>query len=284
MVPFRSSPVTIDVNLNELEIVVSVKYLDNSAFYGYRVRRTVDGKLHQEYFSLKANGKRLTGEARKRVERAAMRRDRALAQEQAEAKQANKAQRCFNPNGSVRGISYLVKTEKSGTRTPIFQVGIASEKDGKIICTSYSINAHGKAAAWAMAVATFAQHKAIAKNTKLYKDLLAAMPKRAASGATTSKVKRKAAKKKAAKSNKTVAKKKAATKKAPKKKTAKKAAKKVAKKAAKKVAKKKAAKKKAAKKTSVSKKASKKPAKKKKLKSKAAKKKSVKNKTTKKRR
>ena len=32
---------------------VSVKLLDNEAFYGYRVRRTVNGKLYQEYFSLK---------------------------------------------------------------------------------------------------------------------------------------------------------------------------------------------------------------------------------------
>ena len=37
---------------------MSVKLLDNDAFYGYRVRRTVDAKLYQEYFSLKKNGKR----------------------------------------------------------------------------------------------------------------------------------------------------------------------------------------------------------------------------------
>lgn len=187
---------------------MSVKLLDNEAFFGYRVRRTVDGKLFQEYFSLKKNGKRLTGDARKRVESGALRRDKALAKAQAEAKLANKADRCFNPNGSVRGISYLVKTEKSGTKTPIFQVGIASESDGKIICTSYSINAHGKEAAWAMAVATFAQHKDIKKGTKLYKKLLASMPKRVSAS------KRKAVKK--------AAKKKSVAKKAVKKKAAKK--------------------------------------------------------------
>ena len=157
---------------------MSVKLLDNEAFYGYRVRRTVDAKLFQEYFSLKKGGKRLNGTTRKTIEKEAMSRDDELAISQAKAKRANKAARCFNINGSVRGISYLVKTEKSGTKTPIFQVGIASEADGKIICTSYSINAHGKDLAWKMAVDTFAKHKGIGKATKLYKELIAAMPKR----------------------------------------------------------------------------------------------------------
>ncbi|MGB5325405.1 MAG: hypothetical protein WBN40_08290 [Pseudomonadales bacterium] len=157
---------------------MSVKLLDNEAFYGYRVRRTVDAKLYQEYFSLKKNGKRLTGAPRKRVQNAADRRDRELAGAQQKSRQENKAERCFNRDGSVRGISYLVKTEKSGTRTPIFQVGIASELNGKIICTSYSINAHGESKAWRMAVETFASHKGIGKGTKLYKQLLAAIPAR----------------------------------------------------------------------------------------------------------
>lgn len=232
---------------------MSVKLLDNEAFYGYRVRRTVDAKLFQEYFSLKQNGKRLVGAARKRVQNIANGRDGQLAEDQVKAKQANKAQRCFNANGSVRGISYLVKTEKSGTKTPIFQVGIASESDGKIICTSYSINAHGKAEAWNMAVVTYAKHKAIGKGSKLYKKLLAAIPKRVASPKPKKATKKKAVKKKAAKksvvrksADKKVAKKKVAKKVAKKKaakKVVKKAAKKVVKKAAKKVAKKKAAKK-----------------------------------------
>lgn len=230
---------------------MSVKLLDNEAFYGYRVRRTVDAKLFQEYFSLKQGGKRLVGAARKKVESEANARDQALAEAQAKAKKANKAQRCFNANGSVRGISYLVKTEKSGTKTPIFQVGIASEADGKIICTSYSINAHGKEAAWAMAVETYAKHKGIGKGSKLYKELIAALPKRAASP--------KPKKAKAKKSTAKKAAKKKAVKKAAKKKVAKKAVKKkTAKKAAKKVAKKPAVKKKAAKKKVAKKKAKKK--------------------------
>ena len=51
---------------------VSVKLLDNEAFYGYRVRRTVNGKLYQEYFSLKKEGKRLGPRLRKQVELGAL--------------------------------------------------------------------------------------------------------------------------------------------------------------------------------------------------------------------
>jgi hypothetical protein len=203
---------------------VSVKLIDNEAFYGYRVRRTVDAKLFQEYFSLKQSGKRLNGTTKKRIEKEAANRDDELAVSQAKAKRANKAARCFNDNGSVRGISYLVKTEKSGTKTPIFQVGIASEADGKIICTSYSINAHGKELAWKMSVDTFSKHKGIGKGTKLYKELIAAIPKRAI-------------KKTVKKTAKTVVKK-------PIKKVAKKSAKKVVKKVVKKAVKKQSLKKK----------------------------------------
>lgn len=181
---------------------MSVKLLDNNAFYGYRVRRTVNAELFQEYFSLKKGGKRLNGTTKKKIEKEAANRDDELAISQAKAKRANKAARCFNANGSVRGISYLVKTEKSGTKTPIFQVGIASESDGKIICTSYSINAHDKDLAWKMAVDTFAKHKSIGKSTKLYKELIAAMPKQA-----VKKTAKKAVKKTAKKPIKKVAKK-----------------------------------------------------------------------------
>ena len=158
---------------------MSVKLLDNEAFYGYRVRRTVNGKLYQEYFSLKKDAKRMGPTLRKKVEKQAIARDEALGEEQKRIKQKLKAERCFNSNGSVKGISYLQKTEKSGTVTPIFQIGIASELDSKIVCTSFSLNAHGKAGAWKMAVEAYAKHKKIAKGSKLFKKLLAAMPKKA---------------------------------------------------------------------------------------------------------
>ena len=70
-----------------------------------------------------------------------------------------------------------MKTEKSGTLTPIFQVGIASELENKVVCTSFSLNAHGKELAWRRAIEAYAKHKIIAKKSNLYKKLLASMPK-----------------------------------------------------------------------------------------------------------
>lgn len=164
---------------------MSVKLIDNEAFYGFRVRRTVNGKLYQEYYSLKKDGKRLSQRATKIVENKAKVRDEELRQEQIKSKEKRKAELCFHPDGSVKGISYLVKTEKSGTKTPIFQIGIASELENKIVCTSFSVNAHGKDVAWKKAVDAYAEHKKIRKGTKLYKKLLAAMPKTAAKKRST---------------------------------------------------------------------------------------------------
>jgi hypothetical protein len=156
---------------------VSVKLLDNEAFYGYRVRRTVNGKLYQEYYSLKRAGKRLGPKLRKAVESEAVARDDILSEEQKRVKKQLKASRCFNADGSVKGISYLLKTEKSGTVTPIFQVGIASELESKIVCTSFSLNAHVKDLAWDKAVEAYAKHKVIGKNSNLFKKLMGSMPK-----------------------------------------------------------------------------------------------------------
>jgi len=153
-----------------------VKLLDNEAFYGYRVRRTVNGKLFQEYFSLKKEGKRLGSRLAKQIEQQAIARDEELANQQQRVKKQLKPGRCFNSDGSVKGISYLLKMEKSGTVTPIFQIGIASELEQKIVCTSFSLNAHGKDQAWRRAVDAYAKHKVISKNTKLYKKLMTAMP------------------------------------------------------------------------------------------------------------
>lgn len=155
---------------------MSVKLLDNEAFYGYRVRRTVNGKLYQEYYSLKKAGKRIGPRLKRKVELEAIERDEALIEEQKRVKKQLKATRCFNANGSVKGISYLLKTEKSGTVTPIFQVGIASELEDKIVCTSFSLNAHGKELAWKKAVDAYAKHKVIGKNSKLFKQLMSAIP------------------------------------------------------------------------------------------------------------
>ncbi|MGB1906957.1 MAG: hypothetical protein ACPHN3_06470, partial [Spongiibacter sp.] len=63
---------------------MSVKLLDNKAFYGYRVRRTVAGELYQEYFSLKKDGKRLEGRPAKAIEKEAIARDEELEARQRE--------------------------------------------------------------------------------------------------------------------------------------------------------------------------------------------------------
>jgi len=156
---------------------MSVKLLDNKAFYGFRVRRTVAGELYQEYFSLKKDGKRLEGRQKKAVEKEAMARDAELEAEQKQYLEETKEDRCFKPDGTVRGISYLLKTEKSGNLTPIFQVGVASKVEKKTVCTSFSLNAHGSEDAWNRAVDAYAKHKSIHKNSKLYQRLLKAMPK-----------------------------------------------------------------------------------------------------------
>ncbi len=156
---------------------MSVKLLDNKAFYGYRVRRTVAGELYQEYFSLKKDGKRLEGRAQKAIEKQAMERDQELEAQQKRFLEETKEERCFKPDGSVRGISYLLKTEKSGNLTPIFHVGVASKVEKKTVCTSFSLNAHGSDEAWHRAVEAYAKHKTIHKNSKLYLRLLSAKPK-----------------------------------------------------------------------------------------------------------
>ncbi len=156
---------------------MSVKLIDNEAFYGFRVRRTVNGQLYQEYFSLKKDGRRMKPRQMKIVGNQALAREEALQLEQINSKVKRKAELCFNGDGSVKGISYLLKREKSGNLTPIFQIGIASDIQQKIICTSFSLNAHGKNGAWQKAVETYAKHKSIRKNTKLYKKLMSSKPK-----------------------------------------------------------------------------------------------------------
>ena len=160
---------------------MSVKLIDNEAFYGFRVRRTINGQVFQEYFSLKRDGARLQGRAYRQVELQAQERDRQLAETQLKIRNQQKAQRCFNSDGSVRGISFLRKTEKSGSVTPIFQVGIASQLEDKVVCTSFSLNAHGTDEAWRKAIEAYAKHKIISKNSKLFKQLLAAIPAEASS-------------------------------------------------------------------------------------------------------
>lgn len=158
---------------------MSVELLDTTRFYGFRVRRQIAGKTFQEYFSLKKNGKRLRGAERAKIKTRAETRDVVLAKQQAKAKTEAAQSALFDTKGKVRGILFRMKTEKSGTRTPVFQIGIMSTKLNKIVNTTVSINLHGLKGAWIKAVDFYVAHKKISKRSAIYKKLLRAQPNRA---------------------------------------------------------------------------------------------------------
>lgn len=155
---------------------MSVELLDTTRFHGFRVRRQIAGKTYQEYFSLKENGKRLRGAKRAAIKQVAEERDAVLAKKQAKAKAEAAKTAIFDKDGKVRGILFRMKTEKSGTRTPVFQIGIMSAKVGKIVNTTVSINLHGLAGAWKKAVDFYIDHKKISKRANIYKQLIDAQP------------------------------------------------------------------------------------------------------------
>ncbi|MBO6555005.1 MAG: hypothetical protein JJ934_01425 [Pseudomonadales bacterium] len=158
---------------------MSVELLDTTRFHGFRVRRQIAGKTYQEYFSLKKDGKRLRGADRAKVKAKAEARDAVLAKQQTKAKAEAAEAALFDTKGKVRGILFRMKTEKSGTRTPVFQIGIMSTKLDKIVNTTVSINLHGLKGAWEKAVDFYAEHKKISKRSPLYKKLLRAQPTKA---------------------------------------------------------------------------------------------------------
>jgi hypothetical protein len=155
---------------------MSVELLDSPRFYGYRVRRQIDGKTYQEYFSLKPNGKRLRGLERVGVKATADARDDELRVRQQKLRGKAAKEVHISAKGQVRGILCRLKAEKNGTRTPVFQVGLMSVVKGKIVNTTVSINKYGIDAAWQRAVDYFVTHKGISKRTRAYRDLLAAQP------------------------------------------------------------------------------------------------------------
>ncbi len=158
---------------------MSVELLDTTRFHGFRVRRQIAGKTFQEYFSLKENGKRLRGASRAAVKKIAEDRDAVLEKQQARAKAEAAKTALFDKDGKVRGILFRMKTEKSGTRTPVFQIGIMSAKANKIVNTTVSINLHGLKGAWQKAVDFYIDHKKISKRAKTYQQLLKAQPSKA---------------------------------------------------------------------------------------------------------
>jgi hypothetical protein len=158
---------------------MSVELLDTTRFHGFRVRRQIAGKTYQEYFSLKENGKRLRGAKRAAIKQIAEDRDAVLKKKQAKAKAEAAKTAIFDKDGKVRGILFRMKTEKSGTRTPVFQIGIMSAKVGKIVNTTVSINLHGLAGAWKKAVDFYIDHKKISKRAAIYSKLMKAQPTKA---------------------------------------------------------------------------------------------------------
>jgi hypothetical protein len=158
---------------------MSVELLDTPRFHGFRVRRQIGGKTFQEYFSLKENGKRLRGAKRAAIKADAEARDGQLALQQRAARSKAAKEVHVDAKGRVRGILFRLKTEKSGTKTPVFQIGIMSSLDNKIVNTTVSINLHGLEGAWRKAVVFYSHHKQISTRARAYKQLLAAQPSEA---------------------------------------------------------------------------------------------------------
>lgn len=155
---------------------MSVELLDTPRFFGYRVRRQIQGKTYQEYFSLKDDGKRLRGERRAKVKAAAQARDDELARRQQTLQNRRAKEVHIDADGQVRGILCRLKAEKSGNRTPVFQIGVMSLEENRIVNTTVSINRYGIAEAWRRAVDFYAAHKQISKRSRAYQSLLAAQP------------------------------------------------------------------------------------------------------------
>jgi hypothetical protein len=155
---------------------MSVELLDTPRFFGYRVRRQILGKTYQEYFSLKDNGKKIRGDRRARVKAQAESRDSELARQQETLQRRRAREVRIDGEGQVRGILCRLKAEKSGNRTPVFQIGVMSLLENRIVNTTVSINKFGVEEAWRRAVDFYAKHKKISKRSGAYRSLLDAGP------------------------------------------------------------------------------------------------------------
>jgi hypothetical protein len=155
---------------------MSVELLDTPRFYGYRVRRQILGKTYQEYFSLKQDGKRLRGDRRAEVKTRAEARDAELARQQETLQRKRAKEVRVDDKGQVRGILCRLKAEKSGNKTPVFQIGVMSLLEDRIVNTTVSISKYGVDEAWRRAVEFYAKHKKISKRSSAYRALLEAQP------------------------------------------------------------------------------------------------------------
>ena len=127
---------------------MSVELLDSPRFYGYRVRRQIGGKAYQEYLSLIKGGKRLKGKHRVLIKNQAEQRDAELKKLQSKNKRRLDKTVKVNAKGQVKGILFRMKKERSGRPSPVFQVGVLSRLNEKVVSTTVSINRHGLAGAW----------------------------------------------------------------------------------------------------------------------------------------
>jgi hypothetical protein len=159
---------------------VSVELLNSPRFYGYRVRRQIDGRTFQEYFSLKKDGERIRGPERAALKVQAEERDQELKALQQKSREGLARRRAVDEKGRVRGVLFRLKQEKSGTQTPVFQVGIHSFVEQRIVNTTVSISRHGLTGAWRRAIDFYALHKKIGPRSKAYKSLLDACPREGA--------------------------------------------------------------------------------------------------------
>ena len=155
---------------------MSVELLDSPRFHGYRVRRQIGGKTYQEYFPLKKDGRRLNGASRAAVKQQAETRDEELEGMQAATRDKAARQIHIAEDGQVKGILCRLKAEKSGSHTPVFQIGVSSQLSGKIVNTTVSINKFGTHEAWRRAVEFYVHHKQISKRSRAYRQLLEAEP------------------------------------------------------------------------------------------------------------
>jgi len=155
---------------------MSVEYLDTPSFHGYRVRRQIDNRSYQEYFSLKRDGRRMHGAARARIRQVAEARDAELEQSQRETRERAARAVHLDARGRVRGIVYRRKRERSGRVTPLLQVSVHSTLEDRLVNTTVSIWSHGFNEAWRRATAFYARHNAIPESWSTYRGLRASQP------------------------------------------------------------------------------------------------------------
>ncbi len=90
---------------------MSVELLNTPRFYGFRVRRQIDGRTYQEYFSLKAEGKRIRGPERAEIKVRAQARDQELMRLQQNTRAGLAGRRAVDDEGRVRGVVFRLKQE-----------------------------------------------------------------------------------------------------------------------------------------------------------------------------